>query len=441
MLMSLLDVRDLLGLRLVSPKTKAWVDAVMPTHPAKSFTLYVTRNTSLHQLLDEEIANGIPFFRCLKVMDSSFFSNPLIPELLAIYGTQIHTVFQYAVWVHNVSEEVAFYQALPNLNLICSNTCWVGKEVPDVTIPSLRRLKLNSLPALRESVGIFNFDFLLNFPNLTHFSLPDVNNDEYVAFWSALGSYFKKRNGLEGSFRRTLIVYLPPYGRFPEELNTTEREKLAILLQELAVADGRILIEYMNVKLLDEAVRLFYHQREGQLLLSSFGKCIRSLRNFSSSLYDVELPNMRMLKNVVRASEGATVRDGDFSRTVSWPKLEEVDLKMRNEYLAKLVFGSGVFRPSVKRLHCDVKLISLGSTEAHLALGNFPNLTHLMLKFGAVDVGLFRSLMKVLPTSCPKIDFLDIRAAVFPLGDEDFLGVVGEEGLLNTPPLLQFPGK
>jgi hypothetical protein len=45
--------------------------------------------------------------------------------------------------------------------------------------------------------------------------------------------------------------------------------------------------------MLDEAVRLFSNQ-PGKL--RRFGKCVRSLRGFSSSLYEVELPNMRKLE-------------------------------------------------------------------------------------------------------------------------------------------------
>jgi hypothetical protein len=142
--------------------------------------------------------------------------------------------------------------------------------------------------------------------------------------------------------------------------------------------------------------------------------------------------------------EETTARDGDYSKTVCWPKLVEVNFKMRNECLAKLLFGSGVFRPSVKRLNCDLELLSLGSSEAHLLLANFPNLTHLELEVKAEEVGLFRSVMRVLPTSCSKIQLLKLHA-YFPLRDEDFLGVdrVDEEGGLTptTPPLAQLPGK
>jgi hypothetical protein len=438
MLISLLDVRDLLALRLVSRKTRAWVDAVMPSHPTKAFTLRVDKEKTLDKIMGEGL-DGIPCCRRLNIRSSSFFSHPLFPSFLRTFGPQIHTVFQFGYRGRLVPEEVAFYQALPNLAQLVSTTRWLGKNVPEVAMPSLRRLELHALPSeLKESGGTFNYDFLLNFPNLSHLSLPNVYGDEYIEFWTAIGSYFKKRNGLEeGCFRRTLIIQLTTYNTVPAKLNTTQREQLAILLQELAVADGRILFEYMNVKLLDEAVRLFHNQQGGQLLLSSFGKSIRSLIGSSNSLYEVELPNMLKLK-VHWALEG-TVRDGDYSRTVSWPKLEEVNLKVRNDYLGKLVFGSGVFRPSVKRLRCDLKLLSFCSNEAHLLLANFPNVTHLKLEVTPEEVGLFRSLMRVLPRSCSKIQFLQL-AVFFPLGDEDFLGL-DEEGGLTTPPLLQLPGK
>jgi hypothetical protein len=158
----------------------------------------------------------------------------------------------------------------------------------------------------------------------------------------ALGQYFTSRNEWEGSSGRTLTVSFDDIqqpGNCDEELIPTEG--VGRLLQELAIADGRILIEKMTVQLLDEAVRLFHHQRGGQLL-RSFGKCIRSLRGFASSLYEVELPNLRKL-DVNRVSEETKSRDGDYTRTVNWPKLEEVKLEIGNNgndlcYLANLTF-------------------------------------------------------------------------------------------------------
>jgi hypothetical protein len=45
--------------------------------------------------------------------------------------------------------------------------------------------------------------------------------------------------------------------------------------------------------------------------------------------------------------------------------------------MLKLVVGSGVLRPCVKRFHCDLKTLTLlGSNESHLLLANFPKLTH-----------------------------------------------------------------
>jgi hypothetical protein len=50
-------------------------------------------------------------------------------------------------------------------------------------------------------------------------------------------------------------------------------EKATKLLQKLAIVDGRILIENMPIKLLDEAVVHFENcRRGGQKLLSIFGK-------------------------------------------------------------------------------------------------------------------------------------------------------------------------
>jgi hypothetical protein len=426
---SLLDDRDLLALRLVSAKTRDWVDAVMFKHPTKAFAIYVDENTALQELTDEEM-NGIPFFRGLNITNLSFFSHPLIPSFLRIYASQIHTVYRSEEESSDVvPEEVAFYQSLPNLTQL--STHWLGDSVPDVKLPALERLQLHSVGSTK-----INFDFLQHLPNLRHLWLPDVTDDEYVKILIALGPYFETRNRWKGSSGRALSIFVERMDTDSLVLNTSEG--VTKLLRELAVADGRILIDKMPVQLLDEAVSLFRHQGEGRLL-RSFGKCIQSLNGFSSLLSEVELPNMRKLD--VSLESDRTGRDGDVSRTVSWPKLQEVKLSiMRNEYLAQLLFGSGVLRPSVKRLDFDLRLLSLGPSEAHLGLGNFPNLTHLELVVRAEDVGLFRSLIRVLHTSCRKLEFLYLFA-LCPLRDEYFLGVDEEGGLTTTPPLLQFPGK
>jgi hypothetical protein len=412
----------------------------MSKHRSKAFTLYVNDKTALDQLI--EIGHGIPFFQGLNIKHSSFFSLPLISSFLRIYGTQICTVYRSKEeGGYVVPKEVAFYCALPNLTQL--STRWLGDSVPDVKLPALERLQLLTVRSTwSERAAKVNFDFLLNFPNLTHLWLTNVLDwDDNLEVLSALGQYLAIRNVWEESSRKLLTIFVDSYGTVPHKLNLTEKEKLATLLQELAVADGRILIENMPVTLLDEAVHIFRCQR-GEQLLKSFGKCIRSLDGVSSSLYEVELPNMR--KFTLHWVLNGTMRDGDFSRTVSWPKLEEVRLYIGGiandlSYTAKLVFGSGVLRPSVQTLEVDLNLLPLGSTEGHLLLGNFPNLTHLTLRFDDEDVGLFRSLMRVLPTSCSKIQFLEI-ISYFPLGDEDFLGVDGER-LNLTLPLLQFPGK
>jgi hypothetical protein len=227
---------------------------------------------------------------------------------------------------------------------------------------------------------------------------------------------------------------------FDEELVQTEG--LFRLLQELAVADGRILIEEMPVQLLDTAASLLYHQQQK---LRTFAKFIRSLNGFSSCLYDVELPNMRKL-DVSWDTQGTKAREVGYSRTVSWPKLEEIKIDICAEddvrCLAQLVFGSEVLRPSVKRLHCCMEILfSLESTKTHRELANFPNLTHLTLDLDSEDVEMFRSLMRVLPTSCSKIQFLYFWVDL-TLGDQDFLGVDKEgDNLTTTRPLRQFPGK
>jgi hypothetical protein len=91
-LVSLLDIRDLLALRLVSCKIRDLVDAVMSKHPTKLFTHYVDESTALFGLASESVAQGIPFFKALNIGDTYFCSHPLIPEFLRIYGPQIRTV-------------------------------------------------------------------------------------------------------------------------------------------------------------------------------------------------------------------------------------------------------------------------------------------------------------------------------------------------------------
>jgi hypothetical protein len=426
-LASLLDDRDLLALRLVSPKARTWVDAVMHKHPSNVFTLYVNevsdedivnKNTVLDRLMDEE-TDRIPFFRRLYISDSSFFSHPLIPSFLCTYGVQIHTVvrcfchfYEYSVRDGNEAEQVAFYQALPNLTQL--STRWLGDRIPDGKMPALERLQLRRLRCnYINRTGKLNFDFLQQLPNLSHFWLPEMRVEAYVKVLCALGSYFEAVNKGKVSCGRTRTIFVDldciSDEIFHDEWISNVRVKR--LLRELAVADGRILIQNMPIQLLDEAIRLFRRQRGGNLLLSSFGKCIRSLYGFSSSLYEVELPNMRKLE--VTGALGGTSKNGDYSRTVRWPKLKNVKVQsfpiMADDvsYIAKLVFGSGVHRPSVKRLHFDMKtLLSLDSNEAHLLLLNFPNLTCLSLWMEEEeDVGLFHSLMGMLPTCCPKIRF------------------------------------
>jgi hypothetical protein len=46
-LISMVDINDLLALRLVSPKTKEWVDAIISKIKIKSFTLFVNETNNL----------------------------------------------------------------------------------------------------------------------------------------------------------------------------------------------------------------------------------------------------------------------------------------------------------------------------------------------------------------------------------------------------------
>jgi hypothetical protein len=215
MLVSLLDVRDLLALRLVSRKTRDWVDAVLPSHPTKALTLYVNYNekNTHDELMDEEFAHGIPFFRRLNVGDSSFFWHPRIPEFLGIYGSQIHTLHGPDYWDDVDPDEVAFYEALPNLTQL-SIRCLGDNNVPAVKMPALQRLKLHTLRSVfSDLTAKINFHFLQNFPNLTQLWLPRMSLNEIVEVLIALGPYFAIRNGLEGSFPRTLTIFLRSFAR------------------------------------------------------------------------------------------------------------------------------------------------------------------------------------------------------------------------------------
>jgi hypothetical protein len=172
--------------------------------------------------MEEAIAHWIPFFRGLNVADSSFFSHPLLPEFLDIYGSQIRTVRG-----PDYPQDVAFFEALPNLTQL--STHWLGDNVPAVKMPALERLELFTLRSgLSESAGRIDFHFLQNFPNLTHLCLPYMNICEHVTVLSALESYFKKQYGLEGSSRRTLTIFLCPYNDFPSELKTAEKDQVAV---------------------------------------------------------------------------------------------------------------------------------------------------------------------------------------------------------------------
>jgi hypothetical protein len=170
------------------------VDAVLPNHPTKNITLYVNKNTALHELVEEDIAHGIPFFRGLNVRDSTFFSHPLLPEFLGIYGSQIQTIYRSDTFGGVVPDEVAFYESLPNLTQL--STGWLGGYVPTWKMPALERLKLHTIGfEFSDRTEKINFDFLLNFPNLTHLRLPYMKIVEHVhQVLCALGPYFKKQN-------------------------------------------------------------------------------------------------------------------------------------------------------------------------------------------------------------------------------------------------------
>jgi hypothetical protein len=473
-LVSSLDIRDLLGLRLVSRETKSWVDVVMSKHKGKAFTLYFDekKGRSLDRFQEERKQKaeagtiGIPFGSVdltEVTTSSSFFSHPFIAQFLLEYGPKIHRIRNSIDYWRNRDakviplEELAFYQSLPNLTTLSTFTP-PGENVPQVKMPALRNLKLVSLLTvpMQDDNGyyyitsprlVINVDFLLNCPNLRLLWLPSMDLYQYVKILTALGAYFATINA---SSSRKLTIFIK-YPSFCDTELLEELEGVDLLLQELAASDGKILIDCMPITLLDEAVCHFCNQ-PGKL--RSFGKCIRSLWGFSSSLYEVELPNMRKLEidgNLLFEGMERKDDEGYYMMTVtSWPKLEEIDIfdieRMTPHaedvsYMTKLLFGSGV-RPSVKRFDLDMKL-QLLSSDAALCLEKLPNLTQLMLEVGTANVESFRHLMRTLPTSCPKLGCLKIDAfyCSYRLSDMDFLG--GEDGgLMNAPPpLLQLPGK
>jgi hypothetical protein len=454
----LLNIHDLLGLRLVSRETKSWVDVVMSGHKSKSFTLSFDekKGRSLDRFMEERKQKaeagriGIPFGSVdltEVTTSSSFFSDPLIAQFLLEYGPKIHRIRNSIYWWNSnrdtkvISlEELAFYQALPNLTTLSTFTP-PGENVPQVKMPALVNLQLVSLLTVPTPPRLV-INLLLNCPNLRILWLPKgMYLYQYVKIFTALGAYFATINA--SSSRKLTIFVEDLFNSCKLRRQLHQTEGAARLLEELAASDGRILIDCMPITLLDKAVRHFSNQ-PGKL--RSFGKCIRSLIGFSSSLYEVGLPNMRRL-HVVRdlLFEGMEREEdeGDYTMTVtSWPKLEEIlidytiDPADDGRYMTKLLFGSGV-RPSVKHFDFDMKLLS---SDGALFLEKLPNLTQLMFEVGAETAGTFRNLMRTLPTSCPKLSCLQINAfySLYRLGDVDFL-LGGEDG--GLPSLLQLPGK
>jgi hypothetical protein len=475
----MLDIPDLLALRLVSRQTKSWVDFVMSKHKSKDITLSFDekKGRSLDRFMDERMQNAeaqtivIPFgiLDLTEVTTStSFFLHPLIPQFLLDYGPKIHEIrnsiqfnsiqliFISSRWCKYEEpdtiplEELTFYQALPNLTSL--STLAPGDNVPQKMMPALRNLQLFSLqsaPEEDESVIpslVMNVDFLMNCPNLERLWLPDdTNMDEYVEILIPLGAYFAARNGWGWGSSGTLTIFVDNSDRYfydgelVKELSETEGAER--LIKELAASDGRVLIDSMPITLLDKAVRLFsFSNQPGKL--RSFGKCIRSLRGFSSSLYEVKLPNMRkMTVGEELLFDGEEREIDNNTRTVtSWPKLKEIEIDCMSDpgedvsYMKKLLFGN-VVRRSVKQFYFDMHMQVLSSDAAHL-LQKLPNVTELTLYVPAENVDSFRNLIRSLPTSCAKLALLSVEAE-YRFGDVDFLGE--EDGEL--PPLLQLPGK
>jgi hypothetical protein len=489
----LLGVRDLLALRLVSSETKSWLDTVMLGHKSKAFTLSLDdEDWTLDGFMDEQ--NKIPFktLNFTKTKASFFYSHALLPSFLQTYGPQIHRIqTPSGFFLHPNADEVppqkelSFYQGLPHLTHLSLFTSNLGENVPLPTIeeeklPFLRQLQSFSIRFAGYEVYdscevIRNIDFLRHCPNLRKLSIHhDMHLDESVKVLTALGDYFAARNGWKEGIPPTLTIFIKnttlatiphqQHQRQPQQIDEGMANKL---LEELAASDGGILIENMPITLLNDAVRHFCNQPG---TLRRFGKCVRSLIGFSSSLYEVKLPNMRKLRvDGQRRIFLEKEREGDYTKTVSWPKLETIKLdslvdtdsesdedahvpvtvpvpvpmKEGLSYMKKLVFESGL-RSTVKRLDYDFHLhfFSLDDEVPHL-LHNFPNLTQLTfssVSISAKDAESFRSFMRRLPTSVPKLQWLDFSTS-FPLKDEDFLlGMNGDDDSCCVPPLLQLSG-
>jgi hypothetical protein len=107
----------------------------MTKHPSKEFTISVNNKTTLDKLIGEE-TDRIPFFRRLKINHCSFFMYPLTPSFLRIYGPQIRTVRNYNNECKVVPEQIAFFQALPNLTQL--STYWSPDNLLDVKMPAIK---------------------------------------------------------------------------------------------------------------------------------------------------------------------------------------------------------------------------------------------------------------------------------------------------------------
>jgi hypothetical protein len=487
----LLDVRDLLALRIVSSETKSWLDSVMLGHRSKAFTLTLDdEDRTLDGFMDEEKTmtmeqKKIPFktLNFEHTRASSFYSHPLLPSFLQTYGPQIHRIqTPSGFFLHRNAEsevdevppekELAFYQGLPHLIHLSLVTSRLEENVPLPTIeegnlPFLRQLQSLTIQ-FADYVGydssevIKNIDFLRHCPNLRKLSVPHLPFVEFVKVLTALGEYFAARNGWKGGIPPPLSIFIQNTIHIKdyrhdhlEQQRQIEEGMVNKLLEELAASDGRILIENMPITLLDGAVRLFSKQRQPRKL-RSFGKCIISLIWFSDSLYEVELPNMRKLGVDGELIFLGKEREGDYTKTVNWPKLEIIELENYLDecnydrasavpvtedlsYMKKLVFESGL-RATVKRLHYDFRLNFLSwDDEAPHLLRNLPNLTQLTLTVNEEGADSFRSLLRRLPTSSPKLQLLKITTH-FPLKDEDFLLGMNGDGSCCVPPFLQLSG-
>jgi hypothetical protein len=384
-----------------------------------------------------------------------YYSQPRIGEFLASYGPQItHLrvpyVFFHTLGFHeiedeetSVRDELSFYEGLPNLTHLTTRK--LGNNAPTEQLSFLQRLHSLDIEWVhRNYYSNSNATaFLEECRNLKQLTLP-------TTFLPALAAYFETRRVHPGTLNLTVLPpprgtrISNPYVRNEDGAQLLESSKMELrsedgarLLEQLAAADGRILISStLPVLILDEAAFLFRDQTDK---LRGFGKCITSLSIFSSSLSRLELPNLRRLDIDPDSVSVESVEEvEEFCKKTEdpwWPKLRYIRIGNGSFFpepdrsdIGRLLVGSGRVRPSVRELHFNLQLTFLSSEEA---LRNLPHLTTLTLGVREGSLEVFRNCMRSLPTTSPNIHTLDIM----------FKCRFEVEDVEGFAPLLQFPGK